>query len=456
MKRKYTIMITSFILFGLLCPAIGQTQSNAAQFANTIAPFIDDQTFAVARLDISQLDIDAIVKQALEFLPDQSDETSAIRKEITLAIYAAQEIARLWQQTFAKAGGRDIYGVYSMYDVPYFFVVVPLEPGADVPTLKSWLATVAQGFDIGVFDSTQIGNVLVAGRKETVERVKTMQTTARPELMAAFVAANDATVHLLVLPTLDQRRVIEEMMPSLALPNGDIPSTTLTQGIRWMAVGLNLPPQMSLNARAKSQDAQAAQNLKNLVDQFYAYIGSVHEVQQLFPNIKELLDRVQPSVKADQVVLSLDTQEMDSLFHEIRQSIVAIVQEETCQIQCRRQLMRMGNGFAMYQNDYDGKNPPTLKPLVEEEGLPPECLICPAIRAKGGKETYIYRGIDLNPNIDSGLILVHDKKGNHKGYRNVLFNGGHVERLAEEKFQEEIKRDNELRKKNNLPEKPAE
>ena len=456
MKRYAYISLISLLLFGMALPVTGQTQSKSVQHANTISLFIDNQTFAVARLDVSGIDVEAFINKVLEFLPKESEGEITIPEEVTVSLNAAKTMGIQWQKVFLQAGGKDIYGVYSMNDVPYFFVVVPLRPGADVPMLKSWLATVAKGFDIGVFGQEQIGNVLVAGRKETVARVKTLQTTVRPELTAAFAAAGDVTVQVLLLPTQDQRRVIEEMMPSLPLPSGEIPSTTLTHGIVWAVVGVNLPPKLSLNLRIKSQDAQAAQNLKNLVDQFYDYISSIPEVQQWFPNMKELLQRVNPSVKTDQLVLSLENQEMDSLFHDIRKSIVNIVQEETWQRQCRKQLRSMGNGFAMYQNDYDGKNPPTLKPLVEEEGVPPEYLICPAIRAKNGKETYIYRGVDLNPRLPSGMILVHDKKGNHKGFRNVLFNGGHVERMTEEKFQEAVQRDNELRKKNKLPEKPAE
>jgi len=455
MRRNYKIALIGIILSGLLSPAVGQTQSKPALYAHTIGPFIDNQTFAVARLDVSRLDIDAIITKALEFLPQEGRDEITIPEEVTVKINAAKAMGIGWQQVFLHAGGKDIYGVYSMNDVPYFFIVAPLGPGADVPMLKSWLATVAKACDVGEFGSEQIGNVLVAGRKETVERVKTLQTAARPELTAAFAAADDAAVQVLVLPTQDQRRVIEEMMPNLPLPKGEVPSSTLTRGIHWASVGVNLPPKMSLGVRVKSQDAQAAQNLKNLLDQFYAYISSVPEVKQLFPNMKELLQRVTPTVKADQLVLSLENQVIDSLLHKVRKSIVTIAQEETWQRQCRKQLRRMGNGFAMYQNDYDGKNPSTLKPLVAEEGVPPEYLICPAIRAKGGKETYIYRGVDLNPRLPSGMILVHDKKGNHKGFRNVLFNGGHVMRMTEEEFQEAVQRDNELRKKNKLPEKPA-
>ncbi len=455
MRRKYKITLIGMVLFGSFSLAWGQTQSTSVPYANTIAPFIDDQTFAVARLDVSRIDVGAFFNKALEFFSDDSKINAAILEEVQVPLNAAKVMVFQWQQVFLQAGGKEIYGVYSMNDVPYFFVVVPLKPGADVPMLKSWLATVTKGLDVGEIGQEQIGNMLVVGEKATIERIQRLSVASRPELADAFAAAGDAAVQILLLPTPDQRRVIEEMMPSLALPNGEIPSTTLTKGIRWLAAGVNLPPQMSLNVRAKSQDAQAARNLKHFIDQFYAYIGSIPEVQQELPQMNRLLDRVRPSVKEEQVVLTLNTQKMDSLFDEIRQSILPVFQEEICRDQCARQLRRIGNGLAMYHNDNDGKNPPTLKPLVDEEGVPSESLICPAVRARGGKEIYLYRGVDLDDHSPANMIIAYERKGNHKGYRNVLFSGGYVLRLTEEGFQEAVKKDNELRKKNKLPETPA-
>lgn len=388
MRRNYKITLIGIVLFGMVSLAGGQTQSKSVQYANTISLLIDNQTFAVARLDVSRIDVEAFINKVLEFLPQEGRDEITIPEEVTVQINAAKAVGIQWQQVFLQAGGKDIYGVYSMNDVPYFFVVVPLAPGADVPMIKSWLATVAKACDVGVFGSEQIGNVLVAGRKETVERVKTLQTTARPELTAAFAAADDATVQLLILPTRDQRRVIEEMMPNLPLPKGEVPSSTLTRGIHWAAVGVNLPPQMSLNVKAKSQNASAAQELKNLLDQFYAYISSVHEVQQLFPNMKNLLQRVTPSVKADRLELVLTSRQTETLIQDILKPMFVVLRIEERLRKSRRQMKQILLACIIYAEDHQDQWPETLQILVEAQKLDANLLVNPRIPPR--KVGYVY------------------------------------------------------------------
>jgi len=441
MRRKFTLIIPSMVLFSILNPNVAQTSANPVQSANTIAPFIDNQTFVVGRLDVSRIDVEAFVNKVLEFLPKEDQDEVTIPDEVTVQINAAKALGIQWQQVFLQAGGKDIYGVYSMNDFPYFFIAVPLQPGADVPMLKSWLATVAKACDVGEFGSEQIGHTLVAGRKETVERVKSLFTAPRPELMAAFAAAGDATVQLLILPTRDQRRVIEEMMPNLPLPKGEVPSSTLTRGIHWASVGVNLPPKISLGVRVKSQDAQAAQNLKNLLDQFYAYISSVHEVKQLFPNMKELLQRVTPTVKADRLELMLTPQQTEVLIQDILKPMFVVLRIEaelTQSVSHMRQILVACNSYA---NDHQGQWPETLQVLVEAQKLDVKLLNNP--RCPERKVGYVY--IPPGPNrkkffVDQHIVLyeLYDEWPQLHGIW-IGFMDGHLERMEKrDRFEKKL------------------
>lgn len=125
-------------------------------------------------------------------------------------------------------------------------------------------------------------------------------------------------------------------------------------------------------------------------------------------------------------------------------------------VQCASQLRGLGNAIAMYNNDYNGKNPKTLQELIETEDVAPKALVCPSSDDEIGQCSYIYRGADLTASADSSMIVAYDKFDNHDGEaRNVLFAGGHVERFEEEAFQELIRKDNALRRKRGLPEKPT-
>jgi hypothetical protein len=233
--------------------------------------------------------------------------------------------------------------------------------------------------------------------------VKSIQTATRPELNKAFAAAGDATIQLLIHPTQDQRRVIEEMMPNLPLPKGEIPSSTLTRGINWGAIGVNLPPQMSLNLRVKSQDASAAQELKNLIDQFYAYISSVHEVKQLFPNMKELLQRVTPNVKADRLELVLTPRQTETLIQDILKPMFVVLRIEAELTQSISQMRQILVACITYAGDHQDQWPKNLQVLVKAQKLDAKLLNNP--RCPERKVGYAY--IPPGPNRKKFLAARH-------------------------------------------------
>ncbi len=121
---------------------------------------------------------------------------------------------------------------------------------------------------------------------------------------------------------------------------------------------------------------------------------------------------------------------------------------------CAAQLNGIGKACYMYMSDFDGKMPPNLEILIETEDLVPRMFLCPGSNDKEGENSYIYRGADLDKNSSSELVIAYDKKKNHHGKaRSVLFSDSHVKIYTEEKFQEIIARDNEIRREMGLPEK---
>ena len=76
---------------------------------------------------------------------------------------------------------------------------------------------------------------------------------------------------------------------------------------------------------------------------------------------------------------------------------------------CASQLRSIGQAIALYQKEFDGKNPPNLKVLIETEDLSPEMLISPLSNDSVGDCSYIYRGADLINRFDSLTVLAHDK-----------------------------------------------
>ena len=104
------------------------------------------------------------------------------------------------------------------------------------------------------------------GSPAALERVRRAAAAPRPELSAAFAAAGGEAVaaRLLILPSADSRRVLEEMVPNFPAELGGGPMTDLTRGMIWAALGLEIGPQPSLRLVAESKDASAAKALERL------------------------------------------------------------------------------------------------------------------------------------------------------------------------------------------------
>src|SRR5262245_58450905 len=105
-------------------------QRPATDPAKVIAPFVDENTLAVARVDAARLDLPPIMDQITALGLMEADKRNALQQQLTKA-----------REQFLKAGGRDIYLLVHLADLPAhpFTVVVPLNDGADAAALMTVL-----------------------------------------------------------------------------------------------------------------------------------------------------------------------------------------------------------------------------------------------------------------------------------------------------------------------------
>ena len=136
-----------------------------------LGPCIDDQTFAVAHLDIKKLDLDAFVGQALSLVSEHTESDTAKHLQDNLKNFQAQAGAQL--NDFLKAGGRDVFVVFSMYDFPYFFVAIPIHSASDQTRLKQQVQKIAKDFNVGDIEIHISDQVILVGLKQTIARLKT-------------------------------------------------------------------------------------------------------------------------------------------------------------------------------------------------------------------------------------------------------------------------------------------
>jgi hypothetical protein len=283
----------------VVVPAAADTGAGAR--AKAIAPFIDDQTFAVARLDLTKLNAAALVGASGPY--EGIDEAGA---------KALQAGVERWLGDFAKAGGRDLYVVFSLADVPSVpVVIVPLGDKADAKALGDLLKTPMGPW--GGWAGEKIGGAVVAGSDEAKARLRSLKPADRPDLGAAFAAAGDGPAQVALIPPPHLVRVVDEMMPALPKEVGGGSGKPLVRGLKWAALGLGGAPAMSPRLTVQSPDAASAKALNDALGKALKAIGEQKALRAVLPEFDKLFGSLAPEVVRDQVVLSLDDKQTRAL-----------------------------------------------------------------------------------------------------------------------------------------------
>lgn len=282
------------LVMGFASAAAAAEKFDPAARARVIAPFVDEQTVAVIRVDMTRVSLDALYEELGRLFPEGKEDFAAERPR------AGKMLAQ-----FTEAGGKDVYFVVTTALVPHGppgFLVVPIHPGVDEKALRAALP--------GRNEAAQrIGDALViAERQAMLEHVRTLKPDPRPELAAAFAAAGDTAAQAVLVPPAYTRRVVDEMMPELPKQIGGGSSKVFTRGLTWAAAGIDPPPRLSVKLVVESQDAQTAEALRAKLLEVLRIVGQIKEVRQKLPNFDQAVAVLAPKVEGDRLVLVLSEQ----------------------------------------------------------------------------------------------------------------------------------------------------
>lgn len=290
---RMSIISVSLLFLAAASALAAETNAESAARAKAVAPFLDETTVAVVRLDVSRMPAEAVAGKVMSMIPELGPEVSKISEHV-----------KPMQTAFVQAGGRDVYVVVSLTDL-YMdpgFVVVPLADGANAEAVSELLGRVCEA-------RQRIGGALVGGRPTTLQRLAQLQPDARSDLEAALAAAGDAALAAVLLPPKYSGRVIEEMLPTLPKEIGGGPSRTLTQGLRWAALSVDAVPQATVRLVIQSQDAAAARALRDKWIEVLGLLVKDETVRRELPPLAVAAEFLQPNVQQDRVVLSFDEQD---------------------------------------------------------------------------------------------------------------------------------------------------
>ncbi|HTU18075.1 MAG TPA: DUF1559 domain-containing protein [Gemmataceae bacterium] len=320
--------------------------------ARTIAPFIDEQTVGVAHVDLTRIDADAILDWAAEVGPLEKKEIEEPRRAL-----------RVWLADLTKAGGKELFIVISLADLPIEppLVVVPLAAGADAQSIRRVLGR-GEAFQQLHFET--IGRVLIGSSERAAKRLRDAKPAARPYLATAFAAAGDTTAQLLLLPTPDTRRVIAELLPALPPEAGGGSTRPLSHGLLWSAVGLDLPPKLSLRLTIQSPDADAARALKDFLTRLLKGLAAQREVRDFVPDIGLLAEVFALRVEGDRLTLSGKDKELMATM----QTLVLRTYQTAQRRDMTNKLKQLGLAMQNYADTYKGRMPAVAN--FDKQGKP--------------------------------------------------------------------------------------
>jgi hypothetical protein len=275
-----------------LSPANAQ-QPGAVPKADAVAPFLDDQTLLVARIDFSKLDPAALSAMLGRVAP--ANDTEFPRHLARL-----QERIKALQAKLAAAGVSELYALVSLADLPKepLFIVAPLKADADAARTAEALRET-----LGFEASDAKAGAAVVGTKRVVERLKNLTAVQRPEFAKGLERAA-AAVQVVISPNGDTRRVIREMLPRLPDEIGGSPGKLLSDGLEWATLSLQFPPQASLSLVIQSRDAESAAALRGLIMSVTQFLAAQPEIRKRLPAADNLARLLTPRLSGDQLTLN--------------------------------------------------------------------------------------------------------------------------------------------------------
>lgn len=434
-------------------PGFAQGQASISQ---SLAPCVDQQTFAVVRIDLSRVDTDALFDLAAQAATKYVDagQIATLKNKAG----GPRQAMRQRIDAFKAAGGNVVYLIWSTNDLPRFLVALPVTDKTNPSALAEWVGATLTGLGLGSLDmnkQVKKQNLLLIGSKGVVERWEKTAPVTLTNLDKAAAAAQGAAIQVLIVPNDDAKGILGAMLPALSELGVQIDGNAISTVLQWAAIGINLPPKPGIRLHIQATDAASAAALGRIVTGLWQRVGQYPSLKQTCPNLDASLAMLSPTVEGSASQLVLDDKACTRLAADFFAPAAVQVEDELACITCGTNLSGLGKALLIHANDYNDELPASLDILKKTAEVTARSLSCGCDREGKGGMPYIYRGVDLNTSANPDLITVYCGR-HHRGGRNVLFLDSHVEWVTDEQFQKLIERDNRLRRQASLPEKPAE
>lgn len=240
-------------LIGLLAASLPALADEPADDL-LLGRLMNDQAIAVLRLDLAAVTPEHLAVP-LPLTIGNFDTRSMVKNPPAELVAGARQLS--------QAGARYAYLVLLItFDMKSPFQVLCLLPTGSDKLTDLAEQTVRRFLPKEVTSDWQFEKspaALVAGPAEILKSRQAGDEAVRPGLAEALAAAGDVPLAIAVVPSADQRHVLQELLP-LALPGGEHLRPGLS-GFRWLSIALGEKPQRYLRLISQqASDEQATES----------------------------------------------------------------------------------------------------------------------------------------------------------------------------------------------------
>jgi hypothetical protein len=235
----------------LAAPAFAQPPGrDAITVADTAAPFIDENTLVVARVDLARVDLDTVLKMA---------------HAIGGAEVGAGQVAEVkaFVAEFGRRGGRNVFLSYGATDFPNLPCLILPAAEANRKALGELVLDVYK-LSGKEAEAAELHGCVCVGPKEAIAVLQARKPAARPDLAAALDAGKDGVMQAAFALSADAKKVHEQVAPTLPAELGGGSILKVTRGLKWMALVVGPGPTMPAKWITECASPEAAQDLKQV------------------------------------------------------------------------------------------------------------------------------------------------------------------------------------------------